>query len=83
MCKAAYAECFEGPVPDIYFCPGGQWIVPRSSILSKSLEFYKTIKEKLTPIRAHNEDGVVNAWTLEGIWNYIYNPDIKEKQIAE
>jgi len=83
-CKTAYADIFQGEVPEeIYFCPGGQYIVPRANILSKSLKFYEALRERITPIRTHHQDGFWNAWTLEGLWDCIYDINIKEKPITE
>jgi hypothetical protein len=82
LCAATYRESFEGPAPDILFSPGAQWIAPKDHIRSKSLKFYEMIREQITPVRTHNADGVFNQWTLEGIWNYIFDPNVKEKPLA-
>lgn len=78
---AAYHVCFEGSAPDIYFSPGAQWIAPRECIRSKSLKLYKTLLELITPVRVRNDDGMFNQWTMEGLWNYILDVNVKEKDV--
>lgn len=76
-----YMECMETPVTpgDVLFSTGAQWMVPKHCIRSKSLNFYKKILEKLKVDRVWCDDGVFNAWTLESMWNFIFNPNLKEK----
>ena len=74
-----YQEYFNGTVPPIMFSPGAQWFVPKQNILSKSITFYKDILEKLSVHRTHNADGIVNAWNMEGLWNYVFDKNVTEK----
>jgi hypothetical protein len=76
-----YMDCMDTPITpiDVLFSTGAQWIAPKSCILSKSLNFYKKIYEELKTDRIDNYDGTFNAWTLEGMWNFIFNPNLKEK----
>lgn len=74
-----FKTCLDGLPPTIMFSSGGQWMVPKHCIRSKSLNFYKKIYEELKIDRKFNNDGIFNAWTLEGLWISIYNENIKEK----
>jgi hypothetical protein len=76
-----YMECMDTFVTpaDVLFSTGAQWMAPKSCIHSKSLNFYKKILEELKTDRIYNYDGIFNAWTLEGMWNFIFNPNLKEK----
>ena len=78
-----YEDCLLGNAPDpILFSPGAQWIVPKNIIISKTQKFYIKILRNLSQKeRINNTDGVYNAWNLEGMWNYIFNPLTKEKEI--
>ena len=74
-----YRECIEGNIPDpITFSPGAQWIVPKECILSKSLSFYKKLLKELEIDKVSNNDGIYNAWNMEGMWQYIFSKDYIE-----
>jgi hypothetical protein len=79
LSKKAYSRYFQGEAPEIYFSPGAQWIVPKKCILSKSKNLYQDIFNELSVDRYTNTDGVVNAWTMEGIWNYVFDENVIEK----
>jgi Protein of unknown function (DUF3431) len=78
--KKAFVDCMISEPPEkIFFTPGAQWIVPKKCIHSKSRSFYEKICNELKTHRVDNWDGIYNAWNLEGIWNYIFDCNIKEK----
>lgn len=79
-----YEDCLQGDIPDpIMFSPGAQWIVPKNVILSKSKKFFINILRNLSFVeRTNNTDGIYNAWNMEGMWNYIFNVDTKEKNFV-
>ena len=78
-----YAKYLAGPVPaHIMFASAAQWVVPKENILSKSLSLYKNILQELSNNKKINSDGIVNAWTMEGTWNYIFDKNISEKTIS-
>lgn len=79
LCKKCYVELFEENSPEIYFSPGAQWIVPKTYILSKSLKFYKNLLREVSVHHSHHRDGIINPWTIEGMWNFIFNKTTKPK----
>lgn len=76
-----YQKYFENVPDEIWFGPGAQWIMPKEKILSKSLNFYTNVLYELMIDRKSSQDGIVNAWTMEGLWNYILDDNVKEKNI--
>ena len=76
-----YQKYFENVPNQMWFGPGGQWIMPKEKILSKSLNFYTNVLYELMIDRKSSQDGIVNAWTMEGLWNYILDDNVKEKNI--
>jgi hypothetical protein len=79
LTKLCYSKYFENTPDVILFSPGAQWIVSKKIILSKSLNFYTHVLYELMIDRKSSSDGVVNAWTMEGLWNYIFDETVKEK----
>lgn len=77
--KPLYSKYFENLPSDIFFVPGAQFIIPKEKILSKSINFYKNVLYELMIDKTSSSDGVVNAWTMEGLWNYVYDDNVKEK----
>lgn len=77
--KACYTQYIEGEPPEIYFSPGAQWIVPKYNILTKNINFYKKILEDVSFVSVNNQHGVTNPWTLEGLWNYIFDRNTRSK----
>ena len=77
LCKRTYETMFEGGAPDrIYFSDGAQWIVLRADLLARPKAFYQRLLEDLSIDRATNTDGIVNAWTMEGVWQFVFDPAI-------
>lgn len=62
---------------EVYFTDGAQWIAKKSDILNHPRSFYQDILDRLKVPNGSNlgGPGMVNAWTLEGLWQYIWNPD--------
>lgn len=81
LSKRTYERYFEEVPEKIHFSPGAQWIVPAKDIRSKSRRFYMDLFVQLSTPRINPEDGIVNPWNMEGLWNYIFDPEVKEKQI--
>lgn len=78
--KPCYEEIFEEPWPgQVYFAPGAQWIVPQTNILYRSLDFYKYLLDNTLRGGKHHEDGAINPWTLERMWGYIFEKNLKTK----
>jgi hypothetical protein len=74
-----FRDCLDGIIPNpITFSPGAQWIVPKECIHSKSLGFYKRLLNELKIDKVSNNDGVYNAWNMEGMWQYIFSKDCVE-----
>lgn len=80
---ACFKDCLQGSPENIQFSPGAQWVVTKESIQSKSKQFYERLFENLKVNRTCNRDGLYNAWNLEGLWNYIFDKNIKEKGYAD
>lgn len=80
--KSLFEYCFKNELPPtVNFSPGAQYIVPKSCILTKSLNFYKDLYESLCTHRTCAKDGICNAWTIERIWMYIFSKKYKERDI--
>lgn len=62
------------------FSSGAQYIVPRSCITHRSRDFYQAIWNKMhsTDISSTGSSPV-DPWTIERLWGYIFNPNIKSK----
>lgn len=66
-----------GKIPDyLYFVPGAQWVVMKNDILSRPKAFYVKLLYELSIPRHHSYDGVINAWSMETMWPFIFNPMI-------
>lgn len=83
LCKGIYSKYLEGAAPEIYFSPGAQWIVPQKCIKHKSIGLYKDLLSELSVHRVTNTDGIVNAWTAEGLFNYLFDEEKTEKNSFE
>lgn len=80
LSKSLFEYCFKNEIPSVVnFSPGAQYIVPKSCILTKSLNFYKNQYDSLCVHRTYQRDGFCNAWTLERIWMYIFNKNYEER----
>ena len=77
--KKCYAIYFQGEIPEIYFSPGAQWIAPKTNILNRSLNFYKHMLQEVSTHYEYNQDGAVNPWSVESMWNYIFDKNLKAK----
>jgi hypothetical protein len=80
LCKGIYSKYLQGSAPEIHFSPGGQWIVPRNCIRHKSIGLYQDLLQELSVHRVTNTDGIVNAWTTEGIFNYLFDETNVERE---
>jgi hypothetical protein len=76
LCNATYKVLFGNDPGDLYFADGALLIVQKADILSRPLKFYQRLFEHLCIYRHHNYDGVINAWTMECMWRFIFNPEI-------
>ena len=82
----AFKTLFDEPLPEKYvqLNSGSQYIVPKHCITCRSLDFYKTIHKVLFDTNNLSESKtncLVCPWTLERMWPYIFNPDLKVKEI--
>lgn len=78
--KKLYEKCLCGEPPDEYiFAAGAQWFCRRGAIKSKSFFWWEKIYEKMLIDVPQFQDNEFNAWTLERIWGYFFDPKIKEK----
>ena len=66
-------------VSSIYYTSGAQFYASKGAILSKSQEWYKSLLQELSIPRFDNDQGTFNAWTMEGLWSFIFDKNIKEK----
>lgn len=58
---------------DIYFTDGAQWIVKKENIINKPLEFWLRIYNDVARVQTTNWEDVVNPWTLEGVWQFLFD----------
>lgn len=74
--RITFAYLF-GIYPDyLHFSPGAQWIVMKNDILSRPKAFYVKLLQELSIPREHPYDGVINAWTMETMWPFVFDPTI-------
>lgn len=82
--KEYYEQLFEGECPcEVCYAQGAQYIIPKSCIICRPKEFYIKLVEM---IRSYTGSGnhvykeynpcTINAWTLERLWPYIFDPKI-------
>jgi hypothetical protein len=83
LCKGIYSKYLQGSAPEIYFSAGAQWIVPRNCIRHKSIGLYQDLLQELSIHRVTNTDGIVNAWTAEGLFNYLFDEANEERESFE
>lgn len=82
-----YRFYFKGDVPSMFeFSCGAQYIVPKKCIFHRPKSFYEAIWRAM-----HNRDishpiynaCVVDAWTMERLWPYIFNIHIPHNNFTE
>lgn len=74
----AYNFLFDHYRDKLYYNSGAQWIVKREDIVKRSYEFYKRIYDIFIN---DPSNPVINAWTMERLWPYIFistNTEIKD-----
>lgn len=74
LCKKTFHYLFgRGYDNDIYFTDGAQWIVKKENITNKPLSFWFKIYNDVNKIQTTNWEDVVNPWTLEGVWQFLFD----------
>jgi hypothetical protein len=76
--ERAYADSFLGSIPQLQFASGAQWMVSKENIRSKTKKYYDMLWSKMQTHMVGNYDGIYNAWNMEGMWNYIFDPNVQE-----
>lgn len=77
LCNRTYALLFDGEDPgDMYFSDGAQWVALRGDITCRPRAFYERLRAELSVPRSGNMDGVVNPWTVECMWQFIFDPRV-------
>lgn len=74
-----------------HFCyvPGAQYVVPRASVLARTLRFYRKLHDMASfdlPRPDHVTKQVMNrsaidAWTIERLWRYIWDVNVKSNPL--
>jgi hypothetical protein len=84
--KQAFLTLFDEELPkNVQINRGAQYIVPKECITFRSLDFYKTIHQVLCEVdnkTEHPTNCLVCPWTLERMWPYIFNPNLKVKNFG-
>jgi hypothetical protein len=75
--RITYMYLFGKDPGDLHFSSGAQWVVMKNDILSRPKEFYAKLLHELSIPREHSYDGVINAWTMETMWPFIFNPTVQ------
>lgn len=82
LCKATYKHIFGVEYDDeIYFNDGAQWIVKKQDIVTHPKEFWEVLYQQVSLPQHSNTDGVVNPWTLEGVWQFLFGYKRETKNI--
>jgi hypothetical protein len=76
LCNATYKVLFGYDPGDLHFTDGAIVIAQKSDILCRPLTFYQKLYEHLCIPRHTNDHGVINAWTMECMWQFVFNPSL-------
>lgn len=83
----AYRFFFKGEPPAMFeFSCGAQYIVPKKCILHRPKSFYQAIWKAMhdrNVTHPVNNACIVDPWTMERLWPYIYNINIPHKDFTE
>ena len=73
-----YQIILEGNPNDLSFSKGAQWYAHKYTIQYRSWSWWKFIYDELCKNELHGQSYTINPWTLERLWGYIFNLNIKE-----
>lgn len=76
LCNRTCSVVFGYDPGIIHYSDGAMWVVQKRDITARPLAFYQQLFKHLCIPCKNNSDGVINAWTMEGIWQYVFNPNI-------
>jgi hypothetical protein len=81
----AFMALFDSPLPDRFRVSyGAQYIVPKSCILNRKKEFYEVIRNVMVNVnntKQSRSNCLVCPWTIERMWLYIFDKNIKVKDV--
>jgi Protein of unknown function (DUF3431) len=84
--RESFKALFDSPLSDtVNVCWGAQYIVPKSCILNRPKEFYEVIRKVMVDVNNTQYNNMTNClvcpWTLERMWLYIFDKNIKAKNV--